>query len=525
MGKQHTEAATLGATALATASIMPARTGRSATAGPASANRSTASYAQPLGWGLDQGVVIVRHVFSDGATILSFYGHLAPESVVLKAGDCVARGDVVGHIGKPRTSSHLHFEIRSHLPTEPGKGYSAEDPTLSGWKAPSTFIWQQRIAASPGVVWIRPPAGGETRGIGMLDENTYLVLQETELVALDLRDGSVRWRHSPSLRLYDALVHPDDQTIYVTSVFGVTQALRPSTAPLTGANTTEQALLEPLWETELDRVIFPDLMPLPGGGVVLSTHHAGQGSALIGMSTTGSKLWEKEATLWSSQWVLAGDRLVVSGAGGEIWTLDSKGPAALDTEAGGRLVPAGGNAVLTYDEEGIHRVDLETRLIDPLYALPGGFPGYGDLAVLHPDAAHRPNGAAPDDSTLSGGDLLITHTDAGGDSLTALAADGTVRWRRAFERVLREQRSLLSFDGRAYLVSLVQGLSYSEVSLYEIDVENAELVPVLSGGSRNPVAKDTWLEPVDRGRLLIHIGGTGMLLLDTQAAQSIVQDR
>ena len=40
-------------------------------------------YAEPWGWGGDKGTIIIRHVFADGSTIMSFYGHLDPPSVVL----------------------------------------------------------------------------------------------------------------------------------------------------------------------------------------------------------------------------------------------------------------------------------------------------------------------------------------------------------------------------------------------------------------------------------------------------------
>ena len=43
-------------------------------------------YAQPYGWGGDLGTIIVRHTFPDGKSILSFYGHLEPDSVTLPAG-------------------------------------------------------------------------------------------------------------------------------------------------------------------------------------------------------------------------------------------------------------------------------------------------------------------------------------------------------------------------------------------------------------------------------------------------------
>ena len=43
-----------------------------------SIGHGTVTFAEPWGWGADKGVVIVRHVFSDGRAILSFYGHLDP---------------------------------------------------------------------------------------------------------------------------------------------------------------------------------------------------------------------------------------------------------------------------------------------------------------------------------------------------------------------------------------------------------------------------------------------------------------
>jgi outer membrane protein assembly factor BamB len=483
-----------------------------------SIGHGTITYAQPLGWGQDQGVVIVRHTFADGTAVLSFYGHLEPESIVLKAGDCVVRGDVIGRIGKPRSSPHLHFEIRDHLPTEPGRGYSPEEPALAGWKAPSPYIWQQRIAASPGVSWVRPLAGGETQGIGLLDEETYLILQDSELIALNVQDGTLRWRYRPSLRLYDALIHPADRRLYIVSVFGALQALRLSASAETGTHAAGPTPLEPVWEIELEDVIFPDLMPLPGGGVSLSVRQGGQGPSLIGVSPAGHKVWEKQAALWSSHWVLSGSHLLASGAGEEIWAIDQEGPTAPDTKAGGRLALTGEKALLSYDAEGVYRLDLSNGTAQLIYSLPGGFPGYRDIVVLQPDGIKPPDVAPPDDAAPSDGVILLTHKDAAGSSLTALDPNGALRWRRSYEPTLREQQQLLSFDGRIYLISQTYGLSFSQVTLFEIDVAHAELLRVFSGGSRNLTATDTWFEHVGEGRLLLHIGGTGLLALDTRAA-------
>jgi len=61
------------------------------------------------------------------------------------------------------------------------------------------------------------------------------------------------------------------------------------------------------------------------------------------------------------------------------------------------------------------------------------------------------------------------------------------------------------------------------VAIYEIDVENAELVRIFDGGSRDPSAVDTWVAPAGKGRLLIHIAGTGLAVLDTRAARQAAQ--
>jgi hypothetical protein len=292
----------------------------------------------------------------------------------------------------------------------------------------------------------------------------------------------------------------------VTSVFGAVQALRRAAA---------LAPPESLWEIKLDDVIFPALMPLPNKGVVLATRRS-----LIALSAAGRKLWEHEAALLTTNWVLASDHLVVSGTRGEIWLLDQEGRAAVGTDTGGRLAAAGSNTILTYDEQGIHRLYLEAGRIEKIYDLPGGFSGYSDLALLQPDALYLPCIAAPGDRPLSGSDVLATHRDAAGDSLVVLASDGALLWRRSYKRVLREQRRLYSMEGRAYLVSYVQGASSSEITVYEIDVEHAELIEVFVGGNRGPAARDTWLAPVGEGRFLIHVGGVGLALLDAQAAQA-----
>jgi hypothetical protein len=301
-------------------------------------------------------------------------------------------------------------------------------------------------------------------------------------------------------------------------VFGAVQALQPLPSADQKAGVATTTPLAPLWEIALDDVIFATLMPLPDGGVVLAMHRR-----LIGLSPAGRTLWEGEAALLASHWVLARDHLVLAEARGEIWLLDREGAVALGTEAGGRLALADGKTILTYDEQGLHRLYLETGRMETIYPLLGGFPAHSDLILLQPDALYLPGIAAPGDRLLTGSDILATHRDADGESLIVLASDGTLRWRRSYAsktraKALRTQQELLSLDGRAYLFSRVPGLSCTEITLYEIDVERAELIPLFVGGHRDPAARDTWLAPVGDGRFLIHVGGVGLALLDAQAA-------
>ena len=52
-----------------------------------------------------------------------------------------------------------------------------------------------------------------------------------------------------------------------------------------------------------------------------------------------------------------------------------------------------------------------------------------------------------------------------------------------------------------------------------IDVEQGALTCILTGGSRSPRPSDTWALDAGGGRMLLHIGGTGMAMLDTHTAR------
>ena len=97
-----------------------------------------AAEASP-GWG---GVVIVLHRLPEGRVVQSFYGHLAPGSLAVRAGQRIGRGRMVGRIGHPLAVdfTHLHLEIREAVWVEPGPGYAADGRDLADRTAPSAFL-------------------------------------------------------------------------------------------------------------------------------------------------------------------------------------------------------------------------------------------------------------------------------------------------------------------------------------------------------------------------------------------------
>jgi len=435
--------------------------------------------------------------------VLSFYGHLDPKSVTLEAGECVRRGETVGRIGKPRTSPHLHWEIRTHTPTAPDRGYAPQDPALSGWLPPSQFVWQQRAALSPGVLWMAPPAASETKPIGMLDQDTFLLVQDEQIWALDIRDGSVRWQYQGASPTHEALIHPNGERVYQVSLLGAVEALSRTDMQANGTQPAQEGeyaapqtvSVEPIWRIELDGVVFPSLLPLADGGIIVYTQNT-----MFGLAASGLRLWEREAAIWPIDHAWTDGQLILTGANGDIWSIWKRTAAKWDAQAGGILAQLDAH-LLSYDNQGIHQLDAKARSAKLLYALPHGLPGHVDLALL-------PDGSA-----------LATHRDMSGGSLIALNPDGTLRWRRSYPVTFREQKELLVSGDRAYMISQVYGLSDSLLYIHEIDVGNAELIPLFRSGSRDPNPKNTWFAPLGQDRILLHISGTGMLALDLQAAR------
>ena len=448
-------------------------------------------YAQPLGWGADKGVVIVEHTFRGGRRLLSFYGHLDPPSVVLRAGQCIERGDQVGAIGDPRSSPHLHFEIRVHLPDTPGPGYWPSDPRQAGWRPPSATIWFERMAALPGVNWGQLHNDGVLLPLGAVDGNVLVSGGAGELQALDVDDGSVRWSRSLPAPADNLLLDAQSRVIYSASSEGVVEAF--STSAL------ERGELEvPLWNLDLGEFGRPELAPLPGGGLVVLTR-----SAMLGVSVQGEVLWSGEPAQWIIDWAESGAGLILLTRQGT-WQIGREQAAAWPASIAGQKVVASDVPYL-YAQDGLYRLSPELQSAELLYALPWGYPRSGDVIEL------------------PGGGLLVAHSDPADTRLIAVEADGSLRWERSVASLGPRTVELMVVDGQAYAAMRLDLGNATGIDIFHVQEADGRLTRVFSGGSRFS-SSDSMFLTVAGDSVLISIADVGVFGWDThQALQTVLE--
>lgn len=451
------------------------------------------TYAEPEGWNRDKGVIIIQHTFADGSTVLSFYGHLDPPSVTLKAGQCVTRGQQIAVIGRPRSSPHLHFEIRTQSPYAPLTGYWPEDPTTAGWLPPSQFIWNQRLSSAPGVQWVRPPvnrAVGGSKEVGVFNGDTLIILEGSTVVGLNLADGREQWRYDEGGLINNAALDTQRPLLYLSRHSGRLEAV---SLLDTQGQTAAAPSFALLWEMELDPSFnTPILIPFPQGGVVVI---ARQWMNLL--DADGQTRWTERTAVVPFAWASSDNQLFLSAIGlNPLWRLDESGPRAWNAPAEGYPIVASGQAWL-YSRDGLYRLDEATQTALLHYPLPSGSPTQGDAVAL------------PD------GGLLLAHSDRADSRLLAFNSDGSLRWERSYDGLVDGRVHLLAIGQVPYLIAQSGNDDNGILSLYAIDLLQGHLTHLFTGGSRTFVASETWMETAD-GRLLLNIGGGHLLSFDPQ---------
>ena len=308
--------------------------------------------------------------------------------------------------------------------------------------------------------------------IGMASD-TFLTLQDGTLVGLGAADGRVQPGLLP-LEDGEAVVVALDvsgQIIYNADRLGMITAF--------GYPDAES----PLWQTDLDVVGTPQLLSLPGGGVLALIRNEA-----LAVSAAGELLWQADLGARPFAWQQGGNLLALStsGSDGATWVVMGAAPITLATPISGKPVIVGGQ-VWVYASDGIYRLDAATQTAELLYALPHAFLERGDVAAL------------PD------GGVLVAHTDVFDGRLIALNGDGSLRWQRSFAAAASGEQRLLVQGARVWLVSQMDSGITREVTVFAMNGDGTGLTRLFVGGARAELLHDTWTA-VSGEYLLIHIG-------------------
>lgn len=434
------------------------------------AARGQVTLANPLEWDTEKGVVVVAHALPDGSRAYTVYGHVEETDIFLlpAVGNCVERGQIIGAVGWPsRGRPHLHYEIRTLLPTEGGPGYVSTNPINEGWFNPLDFtaLWQARLnpaflsAISFDVAASLPPAP--------TDSGSYIIASGDTISAV-VPPGQVLWRVQTDGAIKGFASLPADRVIAHT-VTGQTVALQ-------GGRYTA------IWTVESAESPFVAL----GERLIFLTPDNG----LTAYDPLGNALWTLPGTPDS--------QIAYFGSNGTTIALVAETGAGInwrDVNADGQVTS---EIALTNAPLVAPQADGSWLILDgnQLKRLHGG--QNQDVATLI-SAAGRAAHLARD----AAGNIYVYLDDAA-HTLLALAADGSLRWQIEYPRDANFDSPLLAVgngcwlysldvDGRLNVFSGVDGRLLNQMALYAggrrttqpnarlLAVNGAEQVQVASG--------------------------------------------
>jgi len=160
-------------------------------------------------WGVDGGVVIVAHTMPDGARVFSMLGHIQSSADVPLPPrlSCVEMGQPLGVIVDARPAPHVHWEVRTQGQDTPGAGYERAEPRSLGLLDPSDFVRNGQARLHPAAAWWSEALVGGLRAALVLNDGSFLALDEANNLRRFLVDGRVLWRTrlgAPAVDLFAA---------------------------------------------------------------------------------------------------------------------------------------------------------------------------------------------------------------------------------------------------------------------------------------------------------------------------------
>jgi hypothetical protein len=171
--------------------------------------------------------------------------------------------------------------------------------------------------------------------------------------------------------------------------------------------------------------------------------------------------------------------------------------------ASGHLASDGEHTYL-YGENGISRLNVSEQDIDLFYELSSGTLSLGDMVVL------------PD------GNVLVAHADRYDRRLILIEPDGTVRWERSYRNKVDGAVDLVLLEDQPYLISNDMDGSVSKVSIFLIDLANADLTKIFAGGTRSSSQHTSTTFAAGDNTILVDIGGGSLAALDIQQATDAI---
>jgi hypothetical protein len=390
----------------------------------------------------------------------------------------------VGLIGQPRGFPHLHFEVRTQAPYQTLTGYWPEDPTSQGWLWPSQQIWAARVGAIPGIGWVRPFANSGSQPIGMIDDNSFLILEAGELQRVNLADGRSNPITFPLETIDAAFLHQAAGLLFIA------ESSSDSLAAYSLPDLTQQ------WQTTLALNSSVRLLPLPDGGVLAATR-----TSLTAVSATGSPLWALPLESQVLDWQLRDEALYLTtdGNDGRLWRIQPDQAEPIVNLNGKLALRRDG--LWLYNRQGLYQINLISSkpTATLIYPLPTGTISLGDLLAL------------PD------GSLLLAHADIADRRLLQFDANGRLTWERSYAGEVAGNVTLHLVNGQPYLAASIGSGNDGNLTIFALNQAQNSLTRLFEGGSRTPIAKDMWVTAVANSQLLINVGGGPLALFDPEA--------
>jgi hypothetical protein len=354
-----------------------------------------------------------------------------------------------------------------------------------GWLPPSQIIWTQRINASPFVTWNRLDQESDRKGVGLLDAETLVMIEDAQLVGISTSQGAVQWRYDEADDVAAAAATLDRHTpvVYLADRAGHLQAI---SLRLSEGEPT----FTPLWQVELDVFGTLPLLPLPNGGVLAAARQQ-----FFAFDTEGTPLWSRTNVGVVADWTATDDALFITTTDGEhaLWQVDGTGLVAWQGVTGGQVIAAASNLWL-YTRDALYRLDAAAHTAQLVHNLPPGLLSLSD--------------ALP----LSDGGLLLAHADTFDRRLLAFNPDGSLRWERSYEGLVAGAIHWQQVGAEIYLVAQDDQSSASTLYVYALNLADATLTHRFTGGTRSPQPNATWIIPTTTG-LIINIGGGHLFAL------------